>query len=91
MRALGERTDVSDLRGFVTAMIQADTFGIPVANVLRIQSREMRIRRTQWAEEQAQKVPVKILFPLIFCIMPSLFIVIMGPAAIQIMDTLGST
>jgi len=91
MRALGERTDVPDLRGFVSAMVQADTFGIPVANVLRIQSREMRIRRTQWAEEQAQKVPVKILFPLIFCIMPSLFIVIMGPAAIQIMQTLGST
>jgi tight adherence protein C len=86
MRALGERTDVSDLRGFVTAMVQADAFGIPIANVLRVQAREMRIRRTQRAEETAQKVPVKILFPLIFCILPALFIVIMGPAAIQIIN-----
>jgi tight adherence protein C len=85
MRALADRTDVTDLRGFVTAMVQADAFGIPIANVLRIQAREMRIRRSQRAEESAQKVPVKILFPLIFCILPALFIVILGPAAIQIM------
>jgi tight adherence protein C len=84
LRALADRTDVSDLRGFVTAMVQADAFGIPIANVLRIQAREMRIRRSQRAEEAAQKVPVKILFPLIFCILPALFIVILGPAAIQI-------
>jgi tight adherence protein C len=87
MRALADRTDVVDLRGFVTAMVQADAFGIPIANVLRIQAREMRIRRSQRAEESAQKVPVKILFPLIFCILPSLFIVILGPAAIQIMTS----
>jgi tight adherence protein C len=87
MRALAERTDVGDLRGFITAMVQADAFGIPIANVLRIQAREMRIRRSQRAEEQAQKVPVKILFPLIFCIMPALFIVILGPAAIQIIQS----
>jgi len=85
MRALADRTDVTDLRGFVTAMVQADAFGIPIANVLRIQAREMRIRRSQRAEETAQKVPVKMLFPLIFCILPALFIVILGPAAIQIM------
>jgi tight adherence protein C len=90
MRALADRTDVTDLRGFITSMVQADAFGIPVANVLRIQSREMRIRRSQRAEEAAQKVPVKILFPLIFCILPSLFIVIMGPAAIQIMTSFTS-
>ena len=86
LRALADRTDVDDLKGFVTAMVQADTFGIPVANVLRIQSREMRVRRSQRAEETAQKVPVKILFPLIFCILPALFIVILGPAVIQIIS-----
>ena len=87
LRALAERTDVNDLRGFITAMVQADQLGIPIANVLRIQAREMRIRRSQRAEETAMKVPVKILFPLIFCILPALFIVIICPAAIQIIKS----
>jgi tight adherence protein C len=86
MRALGERTDVTELRAFVTAMVQADSFGIPIANVLRVQAKEMRVKRSQRAEEAAQKVPVKILFPLIFCIMPALFVVILGPAAITIFN-----
>ena len=86
MRALGERTDVEELRSFVTAMVQADAFGIPIANVLRVQAKEMRIKRSQRAEEKAQKVPVKILFPLIFCILPSLFIVVLGPAVISIYE-----
>jgi tight adherence protein C len=89
MRALTERTDLPELRGFVTSMVQADTFGIPIANVLRVQSKEMRVKRSQRAEELAQKVPVKILFPLIFCILPALFVVILGPAAIRIIDSLG--
>lgn len=88
-RALAERTNVPDLRGFVTAMVQADVFGIPIANVLRVQAREMRVKRTQRAEEQAQKVPVKILFPLIFCILPTLFVVVIGPAAISIIENFG--
>jgi tight adherence protein C len=88
IRAMGERTDLPDLRQFSTAMVQADAFGIPIANVLRIQAKEMRIKRSQRAEEQAQKVPVKILFPLIFCILPSLFVVILGPAVINIMKNL---
>lgn len=88
MRALGDRTDVDELQGFVTAMIQADAFGIPIANVLRVQAKEMRTKRSQRAEEKAQKVPVKILFPLIFCILPCLFIVVLGPAAINIYDSI---
>jgi tight adherence protein C len=89
MRSLGDRTDLPELRAFVTSMVQADAFGIPIAQVLRVQARELRIRRTQRAEELAQKVPVKILFPLIFCILPALFVVIIGPAAIQIFHSFG--
>jgi tight adherence protein C len=86
LRAMGERSKLQDLRGFVTAMVQADAFGIPIGQVLRVQSNEMRTKRRQRAEEAAQKVPVKILFPLIFCILPTLFLVIMGPAVIMMME-----
>ncbi|MFI7589476.1 type II secretion system F family protein [Spongisporangium articulatum] len=88
LRGLADRTDLDELRIFVGAMVQADSFGIPVANVLRVQSKEMRVRRSQRAEEKAQQVPVKILFPLIFCIMPALFVVVLGPAGIRIFQTL---
>jgi tight adherence protein C len=87
LRALSERSNVADVRSFVGAMAQADAFGIPVAQVLRTQSHEMRVRRRQRAEERAQQVPVKITVPLIFCILPCLFIAVMGPAAISIMDS----
>jgi tight adherence protein C len=87
LRGLADRTEVDDVKSFVTAMVQADSFGIPIANVLRIQSHEMRTKRRQRAEEQAQKVPVKITVPLIFCILPCLFIAVMGPAVIHIMDS----
>ena len=87
LRGLAERTDLPELRSFVGAMVQADAFGIPISSVLRVQAKEMRIKRSQRAEEAAQKVPVKILFPLIFCILPCLFVVIIGPAAVQIMRT----
>jgi len=87
LRALGERTNVPDVRSFVGSMVQADSFGIPVAQVLRVQSSEMRVKRRQRAEEKAQQVPVKITIPLIFCILPTLFIAVMGPAVISIMDS----
>lgn len=84
MRSLGERTSLPELRGFVSAMVQADSFGIPIVNVLRVQASEMRLKRSQLAEERAQKLPVKLVVPLIFGIMPALFTVIVGPAVINI-------
>jgi tight adherence protein C len=87
LRSMAERTNLPDLRGFVSAMVQADAFGIPIGQVLRVQSSEIRVKKRQWAEEQAQKVPVKILIPLIFCILPCLFIAVLGPAGITIMDS----
>ena len=87
LRSLADRTNLPDLRSFVSAMVQADAFGIPVGQVLRVQSSEIRVKRRQWAEEMAQKVPVKILVPLIFCILPCLFIAVLGPAGISIMGS----
>jgi tight adherence protein C len=83
-RALGERTDVPELRGFVLSMIQADLFGVSIANVLRAQSRELRHKRRQRAEEAAQKIPVKLLFPMIFMVLPALFVIVLGPGAIKL-------
>jgi tight adherence protein C len=87
LRSMADRTDLPDLRSFVSAMVQADAFGIPIGQVLRVQSSEIRVKRRQWAEEMAQKVPVKILVPLIFCILPCLFIAVLGPAGITVMDS----
>jgi tight adherence protein C len=87
LRSLATRTNLPDLRSFVSAMVQADAFGIPVGQVLRVQSSEIRVKRRQWAEEEAQKVPVKILVPLIFCILPCLFVAVLGPAGISIMNS----
>lgn len=85
--ALSSRTDVPDLRSFVRAVVQADIYGIAIANVLRIQAKQMRVKRRQRAEEKAMKLPIKVLFPLMFCILPVLFIVIIGPAVINVMNS----
>jgi tight adherence protein C len=88
LRALSERTTVTQLRIFVTALVQASELGVPVATVLREHAKDMRMRRRQRAEEQAQKVPVKILFPLIFCLFPALFVIVIGPGVISIYHSL---
>ena len=87
MRAMAERTSLADLKSFCLAMVQADSLGIPIARVLRIQSKEMRTKRRQRAEEKAQQVPIRMMIPLVLFILPCLFIVILGPAGIQIADT----
>jgi len=85
--SLAARTSATEAKTFVSALVQADRLGLPIANVLREQSNQMRLVRRQRAEEKAQKVPVKILFPMLLCIFPALFIVIIGPGAIKIVDT----
>jgi tight adherence protein C len=86
LRGLSERSKVGALKEFVQAMIQADIFGIAITHVLKVQADELRTRRRQTIEEQAQKVPVKMIFPLIMCILPATFIVLAGPAVLRIMD-----
>ena len=85
--ALAERTNVPELRSFVQAVVQADTYGIAISRVLRVQAKVMRVKRRQRAEEKAMKLPVTILFPLLFFIFPVLFIAILGPAVINAIDT----
>jgi tight adherence protein C len=90
MRAMAERTSLPELKSFCMAMVQADNLGIPIARVLRIQSQEMRTKRRQRAEEKAQQVPVKIMIPLVLFILPCLFLVVLGPAGIQMAGTFSS-
>ena len=87
MRHLTDRSDVDELRSFLLAMMQAEAFGVAIARVLRVQGEEMRVARRQRAQQKAFAAPVKLVFPLVFCIFPSLFVVLLGPAAIQIYDT----
>lgn len=85
--AFADRNDVQEVRSFVRAIIQADTYGVAIAKVLGAQARELRIKRRQTAEENAMKLPVKLLFPLMFFIMPALFIILLGPAVMNIVQT----
>lgn len=84
LKAMSERTDVDDLNSFILSLIQADQFGVSIARMLRVQADEMRVRRRQRIQEKAFAAPVKMIFPMIGCIFPSIFIVILGPAVINI-------
>jgi tight adherence protein C len=86
LHELGTRTGVDDVRSLAAILIQADRFGSSIAQALRVQSDSMRVKRRQLAEEKAQKTAVKMIFPLVLFIFPGIFVVLVGPAAIQIME-----
>ncbi len=88
LRDIVPRTEVVPLTNFIGAIIQAEQLGVSISKVLQVQSEQLRIERRQRAEEQAAKAPIKMLFPLVGCIFPSLFIVILGPAIILIVQNL---
>ncbi|HXG40835.1 MAG TPA: type II secretion system F family protein [Candidatus Limnocylindrales bacterium] len=89
LRDIIPRTEVPALTNFIGAIIQAEQLGVSISKVLQVQSEQLRIERRQRAEEEAAKAPIKMLFPLVGCIFPSLFIVILGPALILIIKNLG--
>lgn len=82
LKDMSNRMDVPDVTSFTAAIIQADSLGVSIATVLRVQSDQMRVKRRQRAQEKAQKAPVKMMLPMVFLIFPSMFIVLLGPAAI---------
>ena len=86
LAALAERTPLLDLRLFVTAVVQSTEYGISIGSVLRASAEEARDKRRAYAEEQAQKIPVKIILPMIFCVLPALFVVLLGPAVARIVS-----
>ncbi len=90
LKDLTKRSNVSELHTFISALVQADVLGISICKVLRTQAREMRLKRRQKAEEIAQKAPVKIVFPLVLCIMPAILVVILGPSFIRIISALSN-
>lgn len=89
LKDLSVRVEVDDVSTFISSLIQADQLGVSIANVLRVQADQVREKRSQRAEEKAQKAPVKILIPLVFFIFPAIFIILLGPAVIQMIDIFG--
>ena len=89
LRDVATRADAQPVSNFIGAIIQAEQLGVPIAKVLQIQSQQLRIERRQRAEEMAAKAPVKMLFPMVGCIFPTIFIVILGPAVVTIMGGVG--
>jgi tight adherence protein C len=88
LRALDERTNVEELRSFIVAMLQADSFGVSIARILRTQADEMRVRRRYVAQEKSQKAPVRMLFPLVLCIFPATLVVVVMPGFMQVFNKL---
>lgn len=87
LKRLAARTEVPELRHFVLAMVRAEAYGVPIAQILRVQASELRDKRRRRAEETAMKIPVKVVFPLVFCILPTLFIIVIGPAVLRLAAT----
>jgi len=88
LKDLGERTGEEDLNSFISAIVQADQLGVSIGNVLRIQSKQMRQVRKQRVEEKAMKAPIKMLLPMLFFIFPAIFLVLLGPAIIQLIENM---
>lgn len=89
LKRLGECSDIAELKTFVSAVIQADQMGIPIKNILSVQSKQLRLSRKMRAQEQGQKAPIKMLFPMVIFIFPVIFIVILGPALMNILEIMG--
>jgi len=89
LKNMDESMGVPDVKTFVAAIIQAETLGVSIAKILRVQSDQMRVKRRQRAEEMANKAPIKMLFPMVFLIFPALVVILLGPAVLVIMETPG--
>ncbi|MCD4686387.1 MAG: type II secretion system F family protein, partial [Anaerolineae bacterium] len=87
LRDMSRRMGVADITSFIAALIQAEQLGVSVAKILRIQSDQMRVKRRQRAQEKAQQAPVKMVIPMVLLIFPSIWIVLLGPSVIILMDS----
>lgn len=90
LKDMADRMDVPDVNSFVAAIIQAEQLGVSMSKILRVQADQMRVKRRQRAQEKAQQAPVKMMIPMVLLIFPSMWIVLLGPALLQVMDTFGN-